>query len=619
MASNVLSSIDNAAKETLEEPKVSATAIRSKRRMNEPSIQTDSQEVSDSTNLPSSEDVTGSNNSIIDINVESTISDGLPVRNRGTAAVENVVKEITIKNDTNHETKKKIIAKEKEIERLNGECLELEDKCDALKREVEEAWITYKTSQEKSAAREQELQDEIRQLQKAKQTDKQQSLSHFQKLGEDAEDALKQLRTVQQEKEAIATQLRQLLESSAEWQARELSLQAEVLEVRSTSQQAISSVREELRVAETAMSELRNQHAQLMRHSHSRQTELERDNAELTASITDKAREIQRLQRLLGSEGREPGHGRETDGLRQQLDTTLSELDEERERVVQWEKRVRTLDCEYRAAQIMWDDERQQHANTLQLMTTQISDLQSRLQEEEAARALCQRERTGAAGPLGAHSPAPKDPVVVLEQQVGNLSQQLLRRQGLVENLQAERASLKVRLNDMHIRCERLEKQLVRQDDDEDGDNGDDDVEEGKSLMTSSSQIPTSLQDTTEYNRSNEDSGVGGDRLNRRRRLASAPSSKMISEFERIGVKPNVHVAQAVTMIDTWTLLTGRFLRSYPLLRLSFVLYLLGLHLWVLLILVIHTHSLDDMRGGGNGRVPAGIMPRQPRAMMPSR
>lgn len=36
-----------------------------------------------------------------------------------------------------------------------------------------------------------------------------------------------------------------------------------------------------------------------------------------------------------------------------------------------------------------------------------------------------------------------------------------------------------------------------------------------------------------------------------------------------------------------------RFLRVYPLARLGFVFYLLLLHMWVLFILVMQTHSLE--------------------------
>ncbi len=46
-------------------------------------------------------------------------------------------------------------------------------------------------------------------------------------------------------------------------------------------------------------------------------------------------------------------------------------------------------------------------------------------------------------------------------------------------------------------------------------------------------------------------------------------------------------------MIDGWANLTGRFLRSYPLARLGFVLYLLVLHVWVVFVLVLHMETLQ--------------------------
>ena len=53
---------------------------------------------------------------------------------------------------------------EQEIDRLNEECLDLEDQVSALKVEVKEAWGSYKNAQERAALREAELQDEIRQV-----------------------------------------------------------------------------------------------------------------------------------------------------------------------------------------------------------------------------------------------------------------------------------------------------------------------------------------------------------------------------------------------------------------------------------------------------------------------
>ena len=60
-----------------------------------------------------------------------------------------------------------------------------------------------------------------------------------------------------------------------------------------------------------------------------------------------------------------------------------------------------------------------------------------------------------------------------------------------------------------------------------------------------------------------------------------------------MGVRPTEGVARAVNLIDSWTFMTGKFLRRYPLVRLGFITYLLVLHLWVFFIIGIHTHNLE--------------------------
>jgi hypothetical protein len=77
------------------------------------------------------------------------------------------------------------------------------------------------------------------------------------------------------------------------------------------------------------------------------------------------------------------------------------------------------------------------------------------------------------------------------------------------------------------------------------------------------------------------------------RKPTKKQKSQVSAEFERMGVRAAPSVAKAVDMIDAWTLITGRFLRNYPLLRMSFVLYLVLIHLWAIVILAVHTHSLD--------------------------
>jgi hypothetical protein len=146
----------------------------------------------------------------------------------------------------------------------------------------------------------------------------------------------------------------------------------EIEEVRRTSQQTVASIQDRLEAAESVVEDIRAQHAQLLRHSQSRQTQLEKENAELVDSISEKQREVQRLQRLLESEGRDMTF-READGLRHQLDDLQVLLDEEREKAAQREKRVRMLECEYRAAQILWEDERQRSTVLVNEQSSEIA------------------------------------------------------------------------------------------------------------------------------------------------------------------------------------------------------------------------------------------------------
>ena len=68
----------------------------------------------------------------------------------------------------------------------------------------------------------------------------------------------------------------------------------------------------------------------------------------------------------------------------------------------------------------------------------------------------------------------------------------------------------------------------------------------------------------------------------------------------------DIGVAKAVDAMDGLTLLTGKFLRSYPLLRLAFVIYLLVLHMWVLLVLVVKMETIE-IESPGVGQLPPNL------------
>jgi len=535
------------------------------------------------------------------------------------------------------ELRKALRKKNQEIEKLNAECLELEDQCSALKTEVREAWDNYKIAQERSVARETELLDEIKQLQKAKLVDKQQMLGHVSKVQGDVDEMVKQLKTLEDERDGLLQRLEEVDALEAAWQTKEAELMEELEEARASSVQGVHSLREELRAAVVSSEQLRTDQASLMRSSQMRQAELEAINSELSSSLTEKQRELSRLQQQLQQTGRDDFSFREMDGLRQQNVLLGQQVEEERDKVLLCERKLRQMECEIRAAQISLDDERVRAASINTDLSNQIAVLEDKLRDTKgvcgSARSQLKREQGEDLGhyrspssivrlgrgaisgdDLGILTPQKGENILNLSpeatsakfekmeeeiqglaQNVQNLSKQLLAKQTHVLELQAERSALKSRVADLQARCCKAEQQLATLRDLEDDDfsavlDDNDDAEIG-GLGGGGGNF---------Y----ESNGAGGGLKQRgggRNSSVLAPrrrppgSHKMISDLEKLGVKPAPAVAKAVNYIDAWTLLTGRFLKSYPMLRFGFVLYLLFLHLWVFIVLGYQTHSLEEL------------------------
>ena len=166
--------------------------------------------------------------------------------------------------------------------------------------------------------------------------------------------------------------------------------------------------------------------------------------------------------------------------------------------------------------------------------------------------------------------------------------------QGAVQDLQTERSTLKSRLLDAQNRSTRAEKALQQLQDPEDeyGDYYESSysslTRRGGKLLGGGEGSSDSIED---------DYGA-----------LKGKGSKVTQGLERIGVKIKSapQVAKAVDAMDSMTLITGKFLRSYPLLRLAFVVYLLVLHLWVLLVLVVKMETID-IEQEGIGQLPANL------------
>ena len=95
-------------------------------------------------------------------------------------------------------------------------------------------------------------------------------------------------------------------------------------------------------------------------------------------------------------------------------------------------------------------------------------------------------------------------------------------------------------------RCNQLEKQLLQARDDEDYGL---DVEEGNGSFSSNNSSSTSSGGTMALRR--RGNGYDGAKGSNRTNL-------IVNDLEKMGVKPAEGVAKAVSMIDSWTLLTGR-------------------------------------------------------------
>jgi len=174
-----------------------------------------------------------------------------------------------------------------------------------------------------------------------------------------------------------------------------------------------------------------------------------------------------------------------------------------------------------------------------------------------------------------------------LEEQLRTLGQQLLRKQESLEEYLSERAALKVRLQDAQRRCKKYEDQVASMLESADPYDYEANVGNPPGGVRRSESGNLRKRGTSSL------SGAGGnDRLTRPVRASQ--------DLEKLGVHAGPRVTNVVDTIDTWTLITGRHLKAYPLLRLTFVLYLLFIHLWAFCLLAYHAHILDQDNATAN-------------------
>lgn len=426
-----------------------------------------------------------------------------------------------------------------------------------------------KRAQEQSKARETEFQEELKVCK---------SSEHAAVCAaQEAEKALLQAQEEKSDVDGSALQKQVLLqrELQLKWDAKEVALVAEVAALKSRPAQGDEALQADLRSAVEGAERLRLEHATLIRQSQRRQAELEKANAELSAGLAEARKELQLCQQQTSStSGANFAAEEQLASLRQELKRAHAELFDERNAREALNKRLHASEAELRVAIAAVDDERARVLVTATAHARAIAALQEQLTTAERS---INASKVSGSGTI-------TDDIRGLQNQVQNLSQQLLRKQQLVLDLQAERSALKSRLQDAQAKVALAER-----------------------LTQHSETGSYAYEEDDDLSSAIEGGVVRSSMLRRGRNVMQSgfnnskdASDDVSSVIEKFGVKTPavIRVAKAVDVVDALTLHVGRTLRAHPLARVGFVAYLILLHIWVFVILAMHIHSLDDGRNG---------------------
>jgi len=466
-----------------------------------------------------------------------------------------------------------------EIEELNRECLELESQSKSLKSEVKEAWDNYNKAQEKAVFRESELHDEVKQLQKAKLLDKQQLLSQISKMTDDLTEAMKQVTVAQTQRDDMQMQMNEVQQINQTHQDKLNTLKAELVEAKNGSLQGVQSLREELRVTKLQNEQMQHDNSSLLRHSQLRQAELEEENASLSETIGKQLNEINRLTLQSSSSSSSTKSSQRGDDvedhnnrdrayftLQQEVQQLHNSLETQRGINEELDRKIVLLEREAKAAALSQDDERKRTDHIIAELTSKLADVENMKMLKTPVKNLINNVHHRHGNDASTDEAEADDEIQLKDYdtivkelqdfrvQAQNLSKLLLKKQGTVMELQAEKSALRSRLADMEGRLESAEQQLTSARAELDDNTVDDMMQstymEQQFQSIDNLEVLGGLQSQLRHPSSDSSRSII--------RSRSLRTTKVIHDLEKIGVKPSLGVTRAVNMIDTWTIVTGR-------------------------------------------------------------
>ena len=160
---------------------------------------------------------------------------------------------------------------------------------------MREAWEAYKLSQEKAAIREADYQEDMSQLERAKNSDKEGMALHVKTMEKELESLRSENSTIRSEHERVVKLLHGIQEESKEWMSKKAHLESSLEIAQANSNQSLEGLREELRIKDSYIETLQSEHSKVMRNAHQRYDDLEQSYADLTTTLMAKEREVTRL------------------------------------------------------------------------------------------------------------------------------------------------------------------------------------------------------------------------------------------------------------------------------------------------------------------------------------
>jgi len=355
--------------------------------------------------------------------------------------------------------------------------------------------------------------------------------------------------------------------------------------------QTADSAMERERESETRLDEALNLHARQIAQRQARESELERTVAELgSALVTARSKASKTVSRK--SDPAVAGTMDNSDATSENPTARLQAVEQEMEGVIaqlQFEKqRCETLQNELRdVSKERTDEAASNHAKQIKT-DRQVAELSHTITRLESELRIAKNN-----GSMGG-STASSDQEGA--KQIRELSEELLTQREKIANCHSEISTLKSRLKVANERTRTAEIALEEAD----SRNGMKDVG-----WRDVERAPIS-----------GDSGMrrrGGGTHSRRSAKNDGESMRAALHLDAVRSRSSEQIGKALDGVDAFLVSSGKFLRFNALARLLFISYLLTLHIWTFVLIILYTHGFESVHGdfgAGHGIAhrPAALM-----------